>query len=435
MDLATAYSRHVERLSSETEKALAETGHDSLVISSGAALTYFADDQDAPFHPTPHFSHWCPLGGAHHLLHVVPGRRPRLVRYAPEDYWYEQGVLSDPFWAGAFQLEEAGSVDAAWAALGRPGRAAYLGNEVERAEQAGLSQNPGPLVARLDWVRSYKDEYELACLEEATALGARGHAAAREAFAAGASELEIHHAFLRAVGTTEAALPYPTIVALDEKAATLHYESKRTLRDGRVLLLDAGASCRGYGSDITRTTPTAGCDPRFVALVGRVDELEQELVGAATPGRSYVELQVQAHRGVARVLSELGVLRVSAEGAFDKGLTHPFLPHGVGHHLGIQVHDVAGRQADRTGTPAPPPREYPFLRNTRAIEPGQVFTIEPGIYFVPMLLRPFRGGEHAADFDWELVDALTPLGGVRVEDNVLVTAAGPRNLTRERLPS
>ena len=434
MDLATAYSRHVERLLSETEKVLAETGHDSLVISSGAPFSYFADDQDAPFHPTPHFAHWCPLGGPHHLLHLVPGRRPRLVRYAPEDYWYEQGGVTDPFWVGGFQLEEAGSIDAVWKALGRPARAAFVGSEVERAEQAGLALNPAPLVARLDWIRSYKDEYEVLCLEEATALGARGHVAAREAFATGASELEIHHAFLRAVAATEAALPYRTIVALDEKAATLHYESKRSARAGRVLLLDAGASCRGYGCDITRTTPAPACEPLFVALVARVDDLERELAGAATPGRSYVDLQQQAHRGVARVLRDLGIVRVPPEEAFERGLTHPFLPHGVGHHLGIQVHDVAGRQSDPGGTPAPPPREYPYLRNTRPIEPGQVFTIEPGIYFIPMLLGPLRGGPHAADFDWSLIDALTPLGGVRVEDNVLVTASGPRNLTRERLP-
>jgi Xaa-Pro dipeptidase len=435
VDLATAYSRHVERLLSETEKALAETGCDSLVIGSGTPFTYFADDQDAPFHPTPHFAHWCPLGGPHHLLHVAPGRRPRLLRCAPEDYWYEQGGVTDPFWLGAFQFEEAGSTDAAWAALGRPARAAYLGNEPARAREAGLTPGPPALVARLDWVRSYKDEYEVRCLEEATALGARGHAAAREAFAGGASELGIHHAFLTAVGATEAALPYPTIVALDEKAATLHYESKRTLRNGRVLLLDAGAGCRGYGCDITRTTPAAGCEPHFVALVARLEELQRQLADAATPGRSYVDLHVQAHRGVARVLCEAGVLRVSPEEAFDKGLTHPFLPHGLGHHLGIQVHDVAGHQADRGGTPAPPPGPYPFLRNTRPIEPGQVFTIEPGIYLIPMLLRPFRSGAQAASFDWGLIDTLAPLGGVRIEDNVLVTPSGPRNLTRERLPS
>jgi Xaa-Pro dipeptidase len=433
MELATFFTRHVERLLVETERALAATGYDSLVVSSGAPFTYFADDRDAPFEPTPHFAHWCPLGGPHHLLHVVPGRRPRLVRYAPEDYWYEQGGVTDPFWLDSFDFEEAETLDAAWAALGRPARAAYCGNETERATAAGLALNPVPLVARLDWTRSYKDDYEVRSIEEATAQGARGHRAAREAFAAGASEIEIHHAYLRAVGTTEAELPYTTIVALDGKGATLHYEKKRAVRSGRVLLLDAGAQVRRYACDITRTTPAPSCDPLFARLVQGMDALERELVAAATPGKPYLSVHLEAHRGIARLLAEHGLVKVSAEEAFAKGYSHPFFPHGIGHHLGIQVHDVAGRQADPSGTPAPPPTEHPYLRNTRTIEPGHVFTIEPGLYFIPMLLRPFRAGKAAAHFDWDAIDALTPLGGVRVEDNVLVTAGGPRNLTREHL--
>jgi Xaa-Pro dipeptidase len=283
------------------------------------------------------------------------------------------------------------------------------------------------------WLRSYKYAYEVRSLEEATSLGARGHHAAREAFAAGASELEIHQAFCRAVESTEEQLTYSTIVAFDEKGATLHYESKRRAKGGRVLLLDAGAQSRGYACDITRTTPGRACDARFVELVESVDAVEQDLVRAATPGRPYLEVHLQAHAAVARVLSDMRILRVSAEEAFVKGYTHPFFPHGVGHHLGIQVHDVAGRQSDASGTPAPPPKEHPYLRNTRTIEPGHVFTIEPGIYFIPMLLRRFRSGPEASAFDWDRIDALTPLGGVRVEDNVLVTAHGPRNLTREQL--
>jgi Xaa-Pro dipeptidase len=434
MDLARLFARHVDRLQEETAKSLADTGYGSLVVSSGAPHTYFADDQDAPFHATPHFGHWCPLGGPHHLLHVVPGRRPRLIRCAPEDYWYEQGGVTDPFWLDAFDFAEAGSADAAWAAVGHPARAAYVGNETDRAARAGLAANPSPLVARLDWTRSYKDDYEVRCLEEATVLGARGHEAARAAFAAGASELEIHYAFVAAVGVPEAQLPYPTIVATDEKAATLHYESKRKLRDRRVLLLDAGAQARGYACDITRTTPAPGCDPRYVALVTRMDALERELASASTPGRPYLEVHLEAHRGVAGMIADLGLVKVSAEEAWERGFTHPFLPHGVGHHLGIQVHDVAGRQRDREGTPAPPPPDHPYLRNTRTIEPGHVLTIEPGLYFIPMLLRAFRSGPHASSFDWDAIDALTPYGGVRVEDNVLVTASGPRNLTREQLP-
>jgi Xaa-Pro dipeptidase len=433
MELDDLFSKHVARLQAETEKALGEVGLDSLVLSSGIPFTFFADDRDAPFEPIPHFAHWCPLSGPRHVLHVVPGRRPRVIRYAPEDYWYEQGGVTEDFWLPAFDLEEAGTLEAVWERLGQPKRAAYVGDETERARAAGLASNPKELVSRLDWVRSYKDDYEVNRLEEATVLGARGHRAAREGFAAGASELEIHQAFVHAVGTTEAQLPYTTIVALDEKGATLHYESKRAAGRGHVLLLDAGAQVHRYASDITRTTTADSCDPRLAEIARAMDALEQDLVRASTPGRPYLDVHMDAHRGIARILSEHGLVKVSADEAFDKKLTHPFFPHGIGHHLGIQVHDVAGRQADPAGTPAPPPEEHPFLRNTRTVDPGHVFTIEPGLYFIPMLLRPVRTGPDASAFNWETIDALTPLGGVRVEDNVVVTESGPRNLTREHL--
>jgi Xaa-Pro dipeptidase len=83
----------------------------------------------------------------------------------------------------------------------------------------------------------------------------------------------------------------------------------------------------------------------------------------------------------------------------------------------------------------PPPEGHPYLRNTRIMEAGQVFTIEPGIYFVEMLLEPFRAGASSVDFNWPLIDQLAPFGGIRVEDNVVVTSNGHRNLTREHLPN
>jgi len=117
------------------------------------------------------------------------------------------------------------------------------------------------------------------------------------------------------------------------------------------------------------------------------------------------------------------------------GLTRPFYPHGLGHHLGIQVHDVAGKLAGPDGSIAPPPAAHPTLRTTRTIETGHVITIEPGLYFIPMLLRPFRENEHKARFDWKLIDELAPNGGIRIEDDMLVTATGGRNLTRPHLPN
>jgi Xaa-Pro dipeptidase len=435
MSLAALFADHLRALSLATEKALAATGFETLVISAGAPHTYFADDEEAPFHPTPHFAHWCPASGPHHLLKVRAGRPPELVRVAPPDFWYEQAPLGEPFWVEGFRLSEVGDVEAAWKALGSVPAGAYIGNETEPAAAAGLAVNPAELTARLDWQRSYKSAYEVACLEEATALAARGHRAAQAAFRGGASEIEIHHAYVEALSVVEAALPFSTIVALDEKGATLHYQGKRAVGNGRVLLIDAGAPCRGYASDITRTHVAEACDPAFVALRDGMEKVQRELCAGVRPGRSFVELHVEAHRSIAGLLVAEGLLRAQPEEAFELGLVRPFFPHGLGHHLGVQVHDVAGRQRDPEGHPAPPPPEHPFLRNTRLMEPGQVVTIEPGVYLIPMLLEPFRSGEHRQRFDWTRIDALVPFGGIRIEDDVLVTESGHRNLTREHLPS
>jgi Xaa-Pro dipeptidase len=127
------------------------------------------------------------------------------------------------------------------------------------------------------------------------------------------------------------------------------------------------------------------------------------------------------------------LIGVRGDDAVEAGLTAPFFPHGLGHFLGIQVHDVGGRQKAPEGGVVPPPRQYPYLRTTRTIEEGHVFTIEPGLYFIEMLLRPHRSGPKAGLFDWKLVDQLAGHGGIRIEDNILVTKSGGRNLTRPRI--
>ncbi len=433
-DLSARFHLHIADRQRTTAEALTQTGFDALVISSGRVYTHFADDQDAPFHPTPHFAHWCPLAGPHHALILRPGQRPHLIRYAPEDFWYEQAPLGNPFWASEFELEEVGTVEDAWKRLGPLGRAAYIGNETDRAEAAGLELNPALLTAHLDWHRTTKSAYEVQCIEEATEIAARGHQAARTAFLGGASELEIHHAYIQAAGIVDHEMPYGSIVALDEKGATLHYEGKRKVKHGAVLLIDAGAQVRGYAADITRTLAAPRCDTRFAALIAGMERIELRLCDLVKPGLPYGDLHHQGHLLIAGLLKEAGILRVDPEEAVEKGLSRPFFPHGLGHHLGIQVHDVAGRQGAADGTPAPPPPQHPTLRTTRTIEAQQVFTVEPGLYFIPMLLRPFRENGQSAMFNWQLIDELTPCGGIRIEDNLLVTDTGHRNLTRPHLP-
>jgi Xaa-Pro dipeptidase len=430
------YAEHVAERQQKAEAALAASGYDALVISSGRPFTYYADDQEPPHRESPHFAHWVPLRGPHHLLLVRPGTKPRLIRVAPEDYWYEQAPLGQPFWADDFDLHEVGSPEQAWKLARTGGRVAYLGNEPDLARAAGLEAaaiDPAPLVARLDWDRSFKTAYEVACLEQAETIASWGHRAALAAFDHGASELEIHNAYVAALGCPEAELPYSTIVGIDEKSAILHYTGKRTDKDGRVLLIDAGAKHLGYGSDITRTWTRKECDSTFKDLVKGMDKLQRKLCEKVVPGLPYPDLHAAAHVLIGDLLHELGVLRVRGEDAFEVGMTQPFFPHGLGHFLGIQVHDVSGRQKSPEGGVAPPPSHSPFLRTTRTIAEHQVFTIEPGCYFIDMLLREHREGKHAELVDWTLVERMTPFGGVRIEDNVLVTAAGHRNLTRPHI--
>src|SRR5262245_53792338 len=436
MSQSQTFGAHVRARQTRTEAALAATGFDGMVIQSGTPFTYFADDQDAPFHATPHFAHWCPLEGPQHLLSIRPGAKPVLVAVKPEDYWYEQAPLGKPFWLEAFEVHEVADVQAAWKIVSTKGRTAYLGDDAQGAQTHGIapgSVQPTSLCARLDWDRAYKTTYEVECLSAAEKLAARGHAAARAAFVEGASELDIHHAYVGAVGCVDRELPYETIIGLDEKGATLHYTGKRTKKNGKVLLIDAGAKVNGYGSDITRTWTTDRADATFRELVAGLDKVQQELCALVKPGKPYLELHHVAHVRIADLLHAAGVIAKRGEEAVQQGVTAPFFPHGLGHFLGIQVHDVGGRQKSPDGGTLPPPAQHPYLRTTRQIEPDQVFTIEPGIYFIEMLLRPHRSGKLKDEIRWNVVERLMPCGGIRIEDNVLVTQDGHLNLTRPHI--
>jgi hypothetical protein len=224
------------------------------------------------------------------------------------------------------------SADEAWDLVSTRGRStAYVGDAPEQARERGFLAseiNPSNLLARLDWDRSYKTPYEVSCTEEAERMAARGHKAARAAFQSGASELEIHHTYVEAVGCTDKELPYETIVCHDEKGAILHYVGKRTQRDGKVLLIDAGARHNGYASDITRTWTTPAADKVFSELVVGMDELQQRLVDQVRPGLPYLDLHLAAHLAIGDLLHRTGVIKLRGEDALAAGVTSPFFPHG-----------------------------------------------------------------------------------------------------------
>ncbi len=435
--LAQSFTHHLEIRLAGLVEDLESTGFDAVLVDSGRQRFFFRDDQSPAFRTNAHFLHFCPFAGPNNLLLLTRDETPVLFALLAEDFWYEPPSLGDPFWAGGFRIVRSSSRrEQAGALLAEleNRRTASISEKPHLAEMFDLTHNPAPLLARMDWRRAVKTPYEIQCISEANEVAARGHRMAESAFRDGGSEAAIHRAFMAGVGGVEAELPYPTIVALDEKGAILHYEGKRPDHaPGRSLLIDAGTETRGYASDITRTCAGEGASDDFRALIAAMDRAQLDLVAESRAGRPWAEVHLAAHHALASVLREQQILRVSPEEAVESGLSRAFFPHGIGHFLGLQVHDVGGHLRDPDGRVVPPPKSDPALRTTRVLEPGTVVTIEPGIYFIESLLAPWREGENASAVNWEAVDALAPFGGVRIEDDVVVTGDGPRNLTREYL--
>lgn len=441
---AALFGEHIARLSQIYENALARPGkgHATLtavLLHSGSEQTYFHDDRHVTFQAFGHFNHWLPVNRPDQLLWLEPGHKPIYYQIVPDDFWYEQEVANAEWWAGQFEIVRLNSMAQLPALLDNK-TFAYLGENTALAAAWGVPPehcNPADLLAFLDFQRAIKSHYELEQLRAANRQGVLGHAAARRAFLDGGTEYEIHMAFLQACTMLEEESPYTNIVALNEKAAILHYQYKRRAHAGssRVLLIDAGCRVNRYGSDITRTWTRDTVHPVFQSLVTGVQDLERRLVDAVAPGKAYQELQTLALRGVADLLVEHDICRGAAETLVEQGIPQWFMPHGVGHLLGLQVHDVGGHQRDEDGARLPPPEESPMLRNTRTMAENMVFTIEPGLYFIPLILESKRHLEAGKSLDWTLIDELYPCGGIRIEDNIRVMSDGAENLTRQFEPA
>lgn len=426
-----AHHREVQR---RWENALEASGHEAAVVHSGTPLFSFLDDYEYAFRPNPLFLHWLPLTHHHDsVLLFRPGHQPVLYFFQPDDYWYQPPSDPESWWADHFDIRVVRDAGAWKSAIADtlPANTAALGDAPSLAEVFEPARiNPEPLVTRLHLHRTKKTPYEIACMSRASEVAAGAHRAAEAAFREGGSELEIHHAYLAASHHTDYRLPYNNIVALNEHGAILHYQGRDSGKPdtARSFLIDAGCTVNAYCSDITRTYSRDG--GLFSDLIDAMDELQQGLVGRVRAGVDFRDLHLETHRGVAGILSEAGVIQMEAEQALECGLSGVFYPHGLGHFIGLQTHDVAGL-IDNQGRDLPRPEGHPFLRLTRTLETDNTLTIEPGLYFIEALLRRWRENGDASAVNWEAIEALTPFGGIRIEDNVVVGEEGCRNLTRE----
>jgi Xaa-Pro aminopeptidase len=274
-------------------------------------------------------------------------------------------------------------------------------------------------------VRRPKDDVEIERMRAATEATAAGFAELVELIEPGRTERELQialeAAFLRSGGDF---LAYESIVGAGDHSAVLHFSpTGRELRAGELLLVDAGAECRGYVADVTRTYPVGGeLDAEQRLVWETVRRALEAGIGACRPGVEWREVHRAAALVVADGLVELGVLRGAPETLVDSGAVTLFFPHGVGHMVGLGVRD-AGAASDEAREPVP---GLPRLRVDIPLGPRHAWTVEPGIYFVPPLLARERD---RGDVDWDRVDELIGFGGVRIEHDVLITDDGCEVLT------
>ncbi|MDR1076475.1 MAG: Xaa-Pro dipeptidase [Xanthomonadaceae bacterium] len=436
-DIDILYSQHMAVLQRRADEALRRGGYDHLLIPSGSLHYQLFDDRDYPYAVNPHFKHWLPLTQLPDswLVHT-PGKRPQLIYLQPSDYWHVVPEAPSGWWVDQVDIHIIRKPEEALPLLPKPAARCAIIGERQSALGEYAPNNPQAVVDYLHYQRSYKTGYELALMREAQRIAVRGHRAAVRAFREGLSEFEIHMAYCSATGQDAVDAPYRNIVALDTHGAVLHYTELGRTRPAypHSFLIDAGASHCGYASDITRTYAYDTAS-EFHALIDATDAAQIGMGRSVRAGADYKQLHLDAHLTLAGILKDFGVLKVSPEEALATGVSGAFFPHGLGHPLGLQVHDVAGFAASDKGGTIARPQGHPALRMTRVLEPGMVMTIEPGIYFIDLLLSELRQGAHAGSVDWSRVDAFRRYGGIRIEDNVVCTEGDPENITRPAFAS
>ncbi len=430
--LETTYPEHLKTLQRRYDEALELAGFSSIAVGSGIGRNWFLDDHGPPYKADPHFVQWVPL-----LQHPGScvlynrGRQPVLIVYQPDDYWHESPPLPEGGWLDAFDLRVIASPGALMDHMpDHHDQLVLLGDTDQWPTMLQAAhQNPRDILNYLHYYQAIKTEYEVHCIRAATARTVTAHRAAEQAFRTGASEYEILLCFLAAGKSTESELPYHAIIATNEHAATLHYQGRqRESTQCHSLLIDAACSWNGYASDVTRSWTAK--DSEFTAMIGDLDNVQQSICAAVKPGLPFADLHSQAHAMIAELLQRWDLVTLDTATLLDEKVTDVFFPHGLGHFLGLMVHDAGGSISDIHGTAIAKPDRYPNLRLTRTLEAGNVLTIEPGVYFIDTLLSGLRQSSLSDRVNWKKIERLKKFGGIRIEDNLLVSPSGSENLTR-----
>jgi Xaa-Pro aminopeptidase len=422
-----------------------------VLVASGLPLPIAGTDQFHEFHAHPEFRYLAAIGEPASVLAFDPGTGWDLFVALPsfEDrVWTGDGPDIDALQARSGLPVRPVEHLAAWLEARRAEPLAVLGNQDLVHRPGGYRLPPldrlevapdDDLAARLSWqlseARRTKDAPELEAMRRAAAASRAGHLFALRSARPGITErglqVELEAEFFRHGADRTA---YGSIVGSGPNGAILHAApTRRPLQDGDLVLIDAGAEVDGYASDVTRTFPAG---PRFDGLQRDLYQLvfavQSAAIAEALPGVEYRDLHLRACERIAAGLVDLGLLRGDPAGLVERDAHALFFPHGLGHLLGLSTHDAGGCLQGRT----PSDRfGLKWLRADLPLQPGYVVTIEPGIYFIPAVLEdPHRRERYRDAVDWDRVDALRGFGGIRIEDDILVTD-GDADVLTASLPS
>ncbi len=432
--LKILFENHFQDLLSRHRQLMQQNDLDYLVVPSGAPIRIYQDDMDYPFKSSFLFRTYVPLTELpDSYLIIGHNGKPTLVYYQPVDFWHTPAEDPTGFWSNVFDIQIITEFEQAIRFFPQNNqRTALLGEHTRLTQKlTNVQENPTALINAIYWQRAYKSDYEIACLKLANEKAAVAHSAAEDAFRAGKSEQQIHLAYVEATGMMEHQMPYGNIVALNEHCSILHYMECQSVKPAqpKSFLIDAGVTAHGYHSDITRTYSFA--NDEFAELIQAMDTMQLDCIGSISLNQSYQDLHVAAHLEIAKIIKQFGFVDLEPESMLETGISNTFFPHGLGHLIGLQVHDVGGQFADPSGKANPPPSQHPFLRATRKMEANMAYTIEPGLYFIESLLKKHRNGEHSQTFNWQKIESFKPYGGIRIEDDIVIKSDKVINLTRD----
>jgi Xaa-Pro dipeptidase len=306
-----------------------------------------------------------------------------------------------------------------------------------------LPLNTKQLMPAMDAARGVKDEYEIRMIRQANKVSSLAHRRILERITKMSNESEIEGLFLdTCISHGARNQAYQIIAASGPNAAVLHYDrNNESLHQKPLVCLDAGAEWNCYASDVTRTFPLTGEWPnQYVRDIYKlVERMQEECIKQIRRGTRYLSLHDLAHDIAIDGLLALGVFKGGNHAEVRaSGASKVFFPHGLGHHVGLEVHDVSESSImamhpdfdhEQYGPVLSPYNLSPCTVSAPLLEEGMVLTVEPGLYFSPLALANARKQPFAKYIDFDVAAKYVPIGGVRIEDDILVTANGYENLT------